>query len=544
MSRKTVRGAAAGIVVTLAAFASACGSSAPGGDAGRIVDATPARGGTLVVGSISDVDSWNEYLSHQTFANNLHRRIFLRLAVERGDTSEHPPTFEPQLAESWTFGDDGLSLTFVLREAVWSDGTPVTASDVRFTWLAQTAPEVAWIGAEAKGRIVDVVVVDARTVTFCFDSVYPYRLADAVEGGILPEHVYGPVPFEAWRTHDWSDTRIASGPFVLERHVPAQEIVLRRNERYGREGFPRVDAVTVRIVPDASSLVTQLLAGAVDYVEATPPDVEAAAGDPRVRLVPFDYPMFDYVGWNTSRPPFDDPEIRRALTLGIDRDALVEELLGGYGRVGTGPVLSWWWMADRSIEPWPHDPDRSRRILASKGYSPEGPDGMLARDGAPLRFEILTNAGNGLRESALVKIQEQLRRIGVEARPRPLEMQTFRSLAMKGDFDAYVGGWRMTGRVDLRPLFGSEAVPPAGGNVVRYRSEEVDRLLTTLESASDWTGMKPAFDAIQRRLHEDQPYTFLYEAQRVAVLGPALHGVHFRVPSDPLAHLEECWLRR
>ena len=134
----------------------------------------------------------------------------------------NPEDFAPELAQSWETSEDGLMLTFRLREAFWSDGKPITAGDVRFTWQAQTSPDVPWIGAESKQMIRDVEVIDDRTVTFHFERAYPYQFVDAIEGGIVPQHVFGRVPFERWKDHDWSQARVGSGPFVLHEHRPGQ----------------------------------------------------------------------------------------------------------------------------------------------------------------------------------------------------------------------------------------------------------------------------------------------------------------------------------
>ncbi len=528
-------------VLLLGAVLPRCG----GGPSESSTTISPRRGGGAVVGSISDVDAWNEYVSGQSFAVGLIRRIHLRLAQELGDSREHPPSFEPLLAESWSFSDDRLTLTFRLRDARWSDGAPITASDVRFTWKAQTAPEVAWVGADSKRFIRDVEVLDKRTVAFRFDHAYPEQLADAVEGGILPEHIHGRVPFAGWRTHDWSKERVGSGPLLLESHRPGEEIDLVRNPAYFREGAPLLDRVVVRVVPDAGSLLTQLLAGSVDYVEGiSPEDASRARSAPGVKVLAFDVPQFDYIGWNARRPPLDDPMVRRALTLAVDRKALVEDLLYGYGRVSAGPLLSFWWSADPTLEPWPFDPAHARAILAERGFAARPGDGVLVRDGKPLEVEMTTNAGNRLREAVLVKVQEQLRRIGVAVAPRPVEMKTFRQKNMAGDFDAYVSGWRFSGKLDLGPIFGSDGLPPKGNNVVAYRSAEADRLFEDLGRASDWRAMKPIYAAIQRRIHEDQPYTFLYETERLAAVGPRLHGVEPDVPADPLARIERWWVER
>jgi len=532
---------AAPIVLAAAGCASPAETSAPPPSPAD----EPAGGGTAVLGSISDVDSWNEYLSRQDFAAKLQRRIFLRLAVEQGDPEPESESFEPQLAESWEWSDDRLALTFHLRQARWSDGRPVTADDVRFTWEAQTDPAVAWINASTKRHITAVEVAGERSVRFVFDRRYPYQLADAVEGGILPRHVFGQVPFEAWRTHDWSAVSVGSGPFVLERHRPAEEIVLRRNPHFFRRGLPRVERVVIRVVPDAANLTAQLLSGDIDYFEGLAPrDAERLAAGKSVSLVDFDYPKYDFIGWNGARPPFDDPEVRRALTIAIDREALVEQALYGYGRVSRGPVLSFSWGADPTLEPLPYDPDEAARILARKGFAARGADEPASGDRAPLRIELLTNAGNELRQAMAVKIQEQLSRVGVLVTVRTLEMKTLVARCTAGDYDAYLGGWTIPGKIDLEPIFGSASRPPNGSNVVAFHSPEVDGLLRRLDEAEDRAAMRPLLQALQRRIHEEQPYTFLYETKRIAALGPRLSGMRIDDPADPLAALEHCRLRR
>jgi peptide/nickel transport system substrate-binding protein len=522
-----------------------CGDGASRTETGqaRLDENSPHRGGTAVLGSISDVDSWNEYTSQQSFASNVLRRIYLRLANDTGRGVEKPEQFEPSLARDWEMADDGLGITFHLARARWSDGVPVTADDVRFTWQAQTNEAIPWPGAVNKQRITDVEVVDEETVRFHFDGRYPYQFADAVEGGILPRHVHGEVPFEEWVTHDWSRHKIGSGPFVLERHDPQQEIVLVRNLHYFEAGLPRLDSVVVRIVPDVLSLLTQLQTGEIDWIDGIPPrDAERLAdADGAVSVVPFDYPGYDFIGWNESRAPFDRPEIRRALTLAIDRNALVEDLLYGYGEVSSTAVPSSWWGADPSIAPLPYDPDEARRLLSANGFSTVSRDGQVV-PGDPLEIEILTNNGNRLRRDVLVKIQEQLRRIGVHAELRPLEPKTLRQQVGSGDYDAFLGGWVFAGRVDLAMLFGGDRVPPKGLNVVHYRSSSLDGFLDRLEQADDAIAMTEPLYSVQRQIHQDQPYTLLYEAQRIAAHGPRLHGVVIDVPADPLARLERFWV--
>jgi len=227
--------------------------------------------------------------------------------------------------------------------------------------------------------------------------------------------------------------------------------------------------------------------------------------------------------------------------LAIDRDALVEDLLFGYGSVSRTPVPSSWWGADKSIDALPYRPDEARAILTGLGYATVEDDGTR-RAGLPLRVEILTNNGNRMRRDMLVKIQEQLARVGVEVELRPMEPKAMRQQVVASQFDGFLGGWVFVGRVDLAPLFGADHVPPKGLNVVHYRSAKIDRYLDDLGRAEDVRAMATPLREIQRQLAEDQPYTLLYETQRIAAHGPRLRGVVVDIPSDPLNRLERFWV--
>ena len=123
-----------------------------------------------------------------------------------------------------------------------------------------------------------------------------------------------------------------------------------------------------------------------------------------------------------------------------------------------------------------------------------------------------------------------------------MEQRALIQQVSRGDFDGYLGGWNFVGKIPLDGLFGSASIPPNGFNVVRYRSDDVDAELGRLERAEDRKSMRPALDAVQLRIHEDQPYTFLYERAGVAGHGPRLNGARIDVPGDPLDGLERFWV--
>ena len=491
--------------------------------------AQPVRGGTAVVATATDVRGFNELLhSDSRFTGEILTVMFPYLMKEQPDYAEHPPTFAPQLARSWEWSPDHLTLTVHLRpDLVWSDGEPLTAEDVRWTWQAQIDPDVAWSYANSKAAITAVEGVDPTTVRYRFREVSATQLTDANEGGILPRHIWSKLPFAQWRQNgDWfREHLVVAGAYRLESWKPAQELVLARNERYFEPGLPRLDRVVFRILPDSTTHTDQLLAGNVDFAFGLPavaaPRVAAA---PNARLLVFDNRQYDFIAWNVRRPLFADPEVRRALTQAIDRQALVDALWRGYARVASGPIPANLWAHDAALQPWPFDPAAAKKILADKGWIDHDGDGVLDRGGQPFAFDLTTNSGNQTRADAVVMMQAQLRRIGVDARPRLLEINSLTEKNMAHDFDATFSGWAIDTSLDVRFAFHS-AEYDGGYNWGGYANPEVDRLIEEIHRQGDPAAAKPMFDRLQAILHQEQPYTFLWETKRLAGVSSRLHDV-------------------
>jgi peptide/nickel transport system substrate-binding protein len=488
---------------------------------------SPRRGGSATIGFTADMGSVNPYSTLSTATNQeVSALLFLSLADEQTDFTDHPPTFAPSLAESWESSADGKELTFHLRPGLtWSDGVPITADDVRFTWQVQVSQEVAWDGSYYKSDILDVVVVDPQTARFVFSQHSPHQMLRVNEGPILPKHAWSKLPFDRWRVdQQWFvDNLVTSGPFQLARWVPQQEIVLARNPRYYQSGKPYLDRLIVRIVPEMSTLVTELLTGSLDMIFGiTPADVARVERSQHLKVLTWWSRAYAFVAWNNQRPPFDSPRVRQALTLAIDREAISETVYGRYGRISVSPILSDMWAFDRSLEAWPYDSQRALALLAEDGFADHDGDGILDRNGKPFAFDLLTNAGNPQRADAVILIQEQLKRVGIEARPRFQAFNPLMEQADRGDYDAILMRWTMPTDLDLSFAFHSEMI--GRGNVSGYRSAATDALLAQGRDASDLDEFGTVLRKIQQTLHQDQPLTLLYEAQDLAALNTRLRG--------------------
>jgi peptide/nickel transport system substrate-binding protein len=477
-----------------------------------------------VIGVRSDVTSFNVYTATNAFSQEIADLLYLRLAEEQDDFASGPPTFRPALARSWELAGDGASLTVHLDPAArWSDGRPIVAADVAFSQRAAADPRVGWVGRDTKEFITAVETPDPRTVVYRFAHAAPYQLMDAFEGNVLPAHAVG-VPLERWAETAFLEAPVTSGPFRLVRYERAALIELARSADYLRAPLPHLASVVFRIIPDEDALVQELLSGGIDVMENLPErrlrDVEAQGGFDVVRARDLSY---GFVCWNVERPLFSDPRVRRALTLAIDREQLIEAFLPATGRPSHGPVPSALWAHHAGLSPLPYDPVAARALLAEAGWRDTDGDGVLDRGGVAFRFELDTNQESGLRRSLVAAIASELGHVGVAAVPVLLEFGAAIERHERHAFDAFVGSWRESTKVDLKSVFHSASIE-GGYNYGSYRAAEVDALIDRARAELVPARAGELWREVQERIARDQPYTFLFESDRLHAVRKGLRG--------------------
>jgi peptide/nickel transport system substrate-binding protein len=506
-----------GLLLT-AIFLGSCGSNsdqpAPG----------PASGGTVVIGLLSEPATLNPLVASTTQEKDIIERLFLKLLEEQDDFLN----FEPRLARDWVFSQDGLAVTFHLRKDVfWTDGTPCTARDVKFTFELQTDPRIAWPSRHLKDRIDSVEVVDDYTVRFRFSQRYPYQLMDANDGVIVPEHLLSDCPRDQFSTQPFSRRPAGNGPFMLGRWVSGQYVELVRNPRYYEPGKPYLDRVVFRVVPDDLTLLTLLKKGEIDCLESVSKEAAAdlAADYPDIRIFKYPSRSMTYIAWNLERPWFQKREVRRALTMAIDRREIINTLLSGMAAECKSPMSPLIWAYDDSIESIPYDPRRAAAILKDNGWSDTDGDGILDRDGRPFEFEMITNNGNQLRVGIVTMAESYLRKVGIKVKPQLLDWNHFISRVTQSDFDSQVMGWKVGTRADLTELWHSRSNEPGGYNRVGYRNQEVDSLIDKAKNTLDTDQAKALWSRCQRIIYEDQPFTFIAVQYEVIALRSKFKGV-------------------
>jgi peptide/nickel transport system substrate-binding protein len=246
---------------------------------------------------------------------------------------------------------------------------------------------------------------------------------------------------------------------------------------------------------------------------------------------------YTFISWNTERPLFKDARVRRALTLAIDREAIIEGLLKETGRPSAGPILSCMWASDPSLKPLPYDPEAARRLLAEAGFADRDGDGVIDRDGRAFRFDLETNQGSRLRADIVQMVTAQLRKVGIEATPRTFEFGAFIARHEKHDYDAFVGSWRESTKVDLKSAFHS-ASREGGYNYGSYADAELDGLIDKARMEVDRDTARRLWWRAQQIIARDQPLTFLFERDRLHAVPRDLTGLRLS-PRTAYASLEE-----
>lgn len=539
------------------ALASALGACAGGDNATRSVAGLPAfcqevlpridaflarfaqpqgerYGGTAVIGEIGEMPAGMNALVSSDYEANQHEKFVNLMTLVRADADLE---LEPYLAESWDMSDDESEVTFHLRDDVfWHDGTPTTAYDVEFTYLRATDPETAFPNSSFWNFYVrgpeGVEVIDSLTVRLRMqphaDPLDPWRTTS-----IMPRHLLEDVPPSELLQHPYG-TRcpVGNGPFVFESHDADATWSFVRNPAFpeGLGGPPYLDRYVYRIIPEPATLLTELLTHNIDFYVAPSPDhVPRIEADESLEVHTFPWPGYDYVGWNTRHAQLADPRVRRAITLGLNRQEILQAVRGGYGVVAnTGvPPFHWAYLPELQ-DSLRYDPDRAAALLGEAGWIDRDGDGVRENaDGDRLAISLKYNLGNDQRADIAQIMQAQLRPLGIAATPQVVEWGTLLSQIETPDvrdFDGIVIGWVVEFALDDHNQFHSTSMDEPFA-LSGMQDPELDRLLEALELVTDRQEAIDLWREYQYRVIQLQPYTYLYHITRLAGVNRRLMGV-------------------
>ena len=493
----------------------------------------PRYGGTAVVGTPAEIVGGMNPVTGYSYNAVQHQQFVNGMTLITFNESTEPV---PYLAESWDVAADSSEITFRLRRDVfWHDGERTDAYDVAFTYLrvsdpASGFPNLAYWDFYQRGED-GVEVVDSFTVKV---RLRPHSqfMDPWWTVAMMPEHLLGDVPTEELASHPISSQcPVGNGPFVFVEHRPQDRWVFEANLQFpeGLGGRPFLDRLILRIIPEQATLLTELLTENIHIYQAPLPDhVKQILGNPRLDFRAFPFRQYVFVAWNLRRPVLADRRVRQAMTLGTNREEIVQALRGGYATVANSSVPPFHWAYDPGLVDMPYDPERAGALLDEAGWIDRNGDGVRENpDGVPLSFSLKYNSGNRTRQDVAEIMQAQLAPLGVAIQPLVVEWTTLLSQVTspeRRDFDGLVLSWVADYKVDDIDLFHSER-SDADWAVTGLQNPEIDRLLEELRLITDTVRARPLWEEYQRRLNEEQPYTFFYFPDRLSGINRDLQGV-------------------
>ena len=497
-----------------------------------------ARGGWFLDNFGTKIGRLTPLVSSDVYQTWIEYLVLEGLAQRNPDTLE----FEPKLAESWEISEDGLTMTFTLREGLrFSDGEPLTADDVVFTFDWIRNPEVQADRARSYlTKLETVEAVDDRTVRFTFNETYFLNFEQVAGYGIMPRHFYE--RFSPTQYNEALGLLVGSGQYMLpdpESWTPAQDVVLVRNPRYwGPQGT--FDRMVFKQVTEEAAEEVMFRNSELDRYAALPETFDKLKDDPEIQRIaePFNYytPFggYTYVGWNQIKrdggneqpTQFADARVRRAMTMMIDRQRLADELYQGFAQVASGPFGVGSPQVNPEIEPWPYDVEAGVELLMEAGYDDRNNDGVLENEaGEMLRFTLLYPGGNQFTEKIVLAIKDNLAQGGVLCDLERADWPVLVERLKQSNFEAVTLGWSGSPESDPYQIFHSDQAKVGGDNRTGYRSERLDQAIDEARVMVDVEARMAKWNEVHQILHEDQPYTFLLNRQALRFFNKRVQNV-------------------
>lgn len=499
----------------------------------RGTDATPT-GGILVVSAGADAETLFPPLVTSSQGRAVTELLYDKLAdIGPGLSTIGDVGFVPKLAESWEWSADSLIVTFHLDpSARWHDGRPVTSADVQFAVRIWMDSAVGAVSRSAFASVDSVAAPDAHTARVHFRERSPEQFYTFVYNLIpLPAHRLSTLADTA--LHNAAELRapVGSGPFRFVSWTPRATLELAANPAY-YGGRPRLDGVVFVVAAQGATVAARLLAGEADFLEQlAPPDFAQLRDDGSVQTK--SYGSFDYsfVQFNLRaqhapdqpHPLFGDLGVRRALTMGANRVAIVRSVFDSLARPAIGPFSQTQWTSDTTLRGIPFDPAGAARLLDSLGWRDANGDGLRERGGRPLAFSLLVPASSRTRVASAVLLQAQLKTIGAQVTIEQADFNAFLDRARRASFDALIGGARTSPSPrGVRELWGTPGPARGDKNFGRWSNATFDAHVDSGLAANSPEAVRTHFSAAYQAAIDDAPAIWLYEPRMNA-------GMHRRL---------------
>ena len=518
----------------------------------------------LVLVSPSPPSTFNYAMSRSSY--DFFRFIYKGLISENGLTGE----LEPALAESWVLSENKKRIIFTLRsELKWSDGKPLTADDVIFTYqdiyLNQKIPTVYrdFLRIGSSGAFPSVKKIDRRRVEFILPEPFAPFLRYIEKLKILPAHALRdtilstdgdgkPLFLSTWNTNTQPQKIISNGPFKLANYIPSQRIILEKNPFYWRNdsagnSLPYIDKLIIQIIPSTDNQLIRFRSGELDSIGVDPEAFQLLKREEergKYKIYNRGTLGYRFVGFNLNQAKnsegkpllnpiksrwFNNLAFRQAVAYAINRQQINNTIYRGLGEIkhsALGVQSPYYLSPEAGLKVYKYNPEKSKKILLDSGFQYNDANELLDENGNRVEFTILVKSEEKLRIDTAVKIQGDLSHIGIKANLQILNFNSvLKKLLSSRDWECYVGAFGVPG-ADIEPnllsLFwlsngsfhqfnlGSKPGEPKIKNwQVSDWEKEIDRLFTAAYQTIDENKRREIYGEFQQIVAEQLPIFFL-----------------------------------
>lgn len=437
--------------------------------------------------------------------------------------------------------EDKLYYTFKLRQGVkWHNGTPLTTKDYLFSFNALKDPGVDCQATRNYYQdCEELKALDADTIRFTWRKLFAGAFTASAGLTLLPEHIYAYKSANELNTHPRNKEAFGTGPYRFKEWIPKQRMVLERNEHYwGRK--PNFERIQFRVIAESAVRLQLLKDKKLDLMGLTPAQwvndtKKSPFGEANGLISVKQYGLYySYLGWNARLPHLADKKVRQALTLSIDREKILRELLFGLGAVVSGTFYHKSPYTDPAIKPWPFDLEKAKALFAEAGWKDTDNDGFLDKDGKRFSVKIRFPAASETGKKVLVAVQSNLKDAGVHCDLDPIEWSVFLTRIKKRDFDGIMLGWSLGWDPDPYQLWHSSQAAGEGSNHCYFVNKEADQIIERLRKTMDLDERIRLCRRFHAILHDEQPYTFMFNSMGLVAHNAGLLNMYL-----PLAPGEE-----
>ena len=473
---------------------------------------------TLHLATSSNPARLNPLLATDSSSSEITGFIFNGLVKYDKDSKE----IIGDLAKKFYFKDD-KTLVFELRKNVkWQDGKPFSAADVLFTYKTLISDKIASPYSSGFRFVKDVKILDKYTIEVDYKEPY-FKALETWMMGILPKHLL--VNEKNLMSSKFNTHPIGTGPYKLTQLELSKNIELTAFDEYF-EGRAKIDKISFHVIPDPMTRLLMLKNGQLDIGSIEPLVMQRQLQQDffdKFNIYEKISLSYTYLGFNLRRKKFQDPRVREALSLAINRQELVNILFFKHAKVCSGPFLPGTKAFNPDVKVPTQNIKRAKELLNAAGYTVKH----------PFEFEIVTSNASSIRPYAAEILQYQLQKAGVKVKLRVMEWQAFLNMVVfPHKFDAVLLGWGLSPTPDPYLFWHSDSDKAGGFNLVGYHNKKIDKMIEASQKIIDREKLGKLWREMFAIIVHDNPYLFLYIPNSITAVNkkikhiePALGGI-------------------